>query len=54
MKIKKLEKNGFQALRRTSTKLKDKNQNVIVIVSSGAIALGCKKINLNKKNIKVR
>ena len=25
----------------------------IIIVSSGAIALGCKKLNLNKKNIKL-
>ena len=29
-------------------KLKDKKQK-IVIVSSGAIALGCKKMNINKK-----
>ena len=33
-------------------KLKDKNQK-IVIVSSGAIALGCKKMNINKKTIKL-
>ena len=32
--------------------LKSENKNVI-IVSSGAIALGCKKLNLNKKNIKL-
>ena len=32
--------------------LKSKGKNVI-IVSSGAIALGCKKLNLNKKNIKL-
>ena len=30
----------------------DQNKNVI-IVSSGAIALGCKKLNLNKKNLKL-
>ena len=30
------------------------NQNKkIIIVSSGAIALGCKKLNLNKKNLKL-
>ena len=33
-------------------KLKDKNQKII-IVSSGAIALGCKKMNINKKTIKL-
>ena len=33
-------------------KLKTKNKNVI-IVSSGAIALGCKKMNYNKKNLKL-
>ena len=25
----------------------------VIIVSSGAIALGCKKLNLNKKNLKL-
>ena len=30
----------------------DQKKNVIV-VSSGAIALGCKKLNLNKKNLKL-
>jgi glutamate 5-kinase len=33
-------------------KLKSKNKKII-IVSSGAIALGCKKMNLNKKNLKL-
>ena len=33
-------------------KLKSKNQK-IVIVSSGAIALGCKKMNYNKRNLKL-
>ena len=33
-------------------KLKDKNQKII-IVSSGAIALGCKKMNINKRTIKL-
>ena len=32
--------------------LKDENKNII-IVSSGAIALGCKKLNLSKKNLKL-
>ncbi len=32
--------------------LKDENKNII-LVSSGAIALGCKKLNLNKKNLKL-
>ena len=33
-------------------KLLDEKKNII-IVSSGAIALGCKKLNLNKKNLKL-
>ena len=33
-------------------KLKDKNQKII-IVSSGAIALGCKKMNINKRTVKL-
>jgi glutamate 5-kinase len=32
--------------------LKDDNKNII-LVSSGAIALGCKKLNLSKKNLKL-
>ena len=32
--------------------LLDQNKKVI-IVSSGAIAIGCKKLNLNKKNLKL-
>ena len=32
--------------------LLDQNKNII-LVSSGAIALGCKKLNLNKKNLKI-
>ena len=32
--------------------LKDENKNII-LVSSGAIALGCKKLNLSKKNLKL-
>ena len=30
-----------------------KNKKKIIIVSSGAIALGCKKLNINKKNLKL-
>ena len=33
-------------------KLRSKNKKII-IVSSGAIALGCKKMNYNKKNLKL-
>ena len=49
---KKLEKNGYQVLQKTLKKLKSKNKKII-IVSSGAIALGCKKMNYNKKNLKL-
>ena len=30
-----------------------KNKKKVIIVSSGAIALGCKKLNINKKNLKI-
>ena len=30
-----------------------KMKNKVIIVSSGAIALGCKKMNYNKKNLKL-
>ena len=30
-----------------------KSKKKIIIVSSGAIALGCKKLNINKKNLKL-
>ena len=30
-----------------------KKNKKIIIVSSGAIAMGCKKLNLNKKNLKL-
>ena len=30
-----------------------KENKKIIIVSSGAIAMGCKKLNLNKKNLKI-
>ena len=29
------------------------NNKKVIIVSSGAIAMGCKKLNLNKKNMKL-
>ena len=49
---KKIRKKWLSSFARDIKKLKDKNQK-IVIVSSGAIALGCKKMNFNKKNIKL-
>lgn len=30
-----------------------KQNKKIIIVSSGAIAMGCKKLNINKKNLKI-
>ena len=30
-----------------------KNKKKVIIVSSGAIALGCKKLGINKKNLKI-
>ena len=52
MIIKKLEKNGYLVLLKIFKNLRSKNKKII-IVSSGAIALGCKKMNYNKKNIKL-
>ncbi|MDA9665004.1 glutamate 5-kinase, partial [Candidatus Pelagibacter sp.] len=49
---KKIRKKWLSSFAKDIQKLKDKNQK-IVIVSSGAIALGCKKMNFNKKNIKL-
>src|SRR6056300_707381 len=49
---KKVRKKWLSSFAKDIKKLKDKNKK-IVIVSSGAIALGCKKINYNKKNIKL-
>ena len=45
---KKIRKKWLSSFAKDIQKLKDKNQK-IVIVSSGAIALGCKKMNFNKK-----
>ena len=52
IKIKKLEKNGLTEFSKDIKNLVNKNKKVI-IVSSGAIAMGCKKLNLNKKNLKL-
>ena len=49
---KKIRKKWLASFAKDIKKLKDKNQKV-VIVSSGAIALGCKKMNINKKTIKL-
>ena len=49
---KKIRKKWLEDFSKDVKELKTKGKNVI-IVSSGAIALGCKKLNLNKKNIKL-
>ncbi len=49
---KKIRKKWLSSFAKDVWKLKSKNKKVI-IVSSGAIALGCKKMNYNKKNIKL-
>ena len=49
---KKIRKKWLSSFAKDIKTLKDKNQK-IVIVSSGAIALGCKKMNINKKTIKL-
>ena len=51
-KNKKIRKKWLSSFAKDIKKLRDRNQKV-VIVSSGAIALGCKKMNYNKKNIKL-
>ena len=47
---KKIRKKWLSSFAKDIKKLKSKNKKII-IVSSGAIALGCKKMNYNKKNI---
>ena len=47
-----IRKKWLSEFSRDIKQLLDEKKNVI-IVSSGAIALGCKKLNLNKKNIKL-
>ena len=51
-KNKKIRKKWLVSFARDVKKLRLKNQK-IVIVSSGAIALGCKKMNYNKMNLKL-
>ncbi len=49
---KKIRKKWLSNFANDIQKLKSKNKKII-IVSSGAIALGCKKLNYNKKNLKL-
>ena len=49
---KKIRKKWLSSFAKDVKELKSKNKKII-IVSSGAIALGCKKMNFNKKNIKL-
>jgi glutamate 5-kinase len=49
---KRIRKTWLLSFAKDIKKLKSKNKRII-IVSSGAIALGCKKMNLNKKNLKL-
>ncbi len=49
---KKIRKKWLSSFAKDIKKLKSKNKR-IVVVSSGAIALGCKKMNLNKANLKL-
>ena len=51
-KNKKIRKKWLSSFAKDIQKLKNKNKKV-VIVSSGAIALGCIKMNYNKKNLKL-
>ena len=51
-KNQKVRKKWLSSFAKDILKLKDKNKK-IVIVSSGAIALGCKKMNFNKRSIKL-
>ena len=52
MKKKKIRKKWLISFAKDIKKLKSKNKKVI-IVSSGAIALGCKKMNYNKSHLKL-
>ena len=47
-KNQKIRKKWLSSFAKDIQRLKSKNQKII-IVSSGAIALGCKKMNFNKK-----
>jgi len=50
---KKIRRQWLSSFAKDIKKLRDKNQKV-VIVSSGAIALGCKKMNYKKKKYQIR
>ena len=49
---KRIRKKWLQSFARDVQKLRLKNRKII-IVSSGAIALGCKKMDYNKSNLKI-
>ena len=49
---KKIRKKWLSTFAKDVQRLKSKNKKII-IVSSGAIALGCKKMNYNKSNLKL-
>ena len=49
---KKIRKKWLSEFAKDIRELIDKNKKII-IVSSGAIAMGCKKLNLSKKNLKI-
>ena len=51
-KSKKIRKKWLLEFSKDIKELLNQNKNII-IVSSGAIAIGCKKLNLNKKNLKL-
>ena len=51
-KNKKIRKKWLMSFAKDIKKLKERNKKII-IVSSGAIALGCKKMNYNKTNLKL-
>ena len=51
-KNKKIRKKWLSEFSKDIKDLLDQNKKII-IVSSGAIAIGCKKLNLNKKNLKL-
>ena len=52
-KERKIRKKWLSSFAKDIKKLKSKNKKII-IVSSGAIALGCKKMNYKKTNLKIR
>ena len=49
---KKIRRKWLSSFAKDIQKLRSKNKKII-IVSSGAIALGCKKMNYNKRNLKL-